>query len=102
MGGVLGQQLLHPIMPYSGAIGTPVGRWGGVQALGPEHVAQPSISPAYTAVQTGIRNIYGPGFASVPLQGPIPQIVPRHAGNPKIMTPKVALNPAFTDYINHS
>ena len=100
MTGILGNQLTHPIMPYSGAIGAPVGRWGGNQYLGPEQVAQPATNPAYYASQVGIRNIYGPGFANVPSQGPIPQTTIHHSNNPKIMTPKIALNKAFVDYIN--
>ena len=102
MVGILGQQLNHPIMPYSGAIGAPVGRWGGNQYLGPEQVPMPASSPAYTAVQTGIRNIYGPGFANVPGQSPSPATSIAPAGNPNLVTTQIALNPAFAAYINQS
>jgi hypothetical protein len=99
---VSGIQHVRPVLASGGSIGPQVGRWGGVQYLGPAQIPQPAINPAYTACQTGIRNIYGPGFASVPYQAPVPQVVPEFAGQPHIVTPKIALNPAFTDYINHS
>lgn len=102
MQGVLGQQLLHPIMPYAGAIGAPVGRWGGNQYLGPEQITYPATNPAYFASQTGIRNVYGPGFANVPGQGPQPATSQAPSGAPNVLTTHAALNPAFATYINQS
>lgn len=104
MRGILGQQLLHPILPDSGAVGASVGRWGGNQTLGPTHVRQPAISPAYTASLNPIRNVYG-SYGSAP--GTVPAYAPvsigqQFAGAPNLLQPQAALSPEIVSYLNQS
>lgn len=95
------QQLIHPLMPHSGALSAPVGRWGGNQSLGPDQVIQPAISPVYAGIG-GVRNVYAYRYYNVPKQAPSPGNNPQYAGAPNSLAPVASLSPELVKYLNQS